>query len=387
MARKKSGKILSGGAIVLCVVLFCMTSANAQFVAERVTFTISGSTGGVGGVTLKGLKDATGLPVISDASGFYTATVEYNWTGTVVPDKPGFRFEPANKPYPPVTNNLTEEHYSPIPITYTVSGKVTIDGAPMEGVELSGLPGNPVTGSDGKYTATVSWGWQDTVTPYKEGFDFKPPSVQYPAARMDKTNDNYVGEPKMLLIAGTIGVPEVTLEGLPGNPKTDQNGNYQVKVPYNWSATVTPKLEGYEFSPPSIDYPPVIDTQSNQDYMATMLTFIIAGTTGMDGVEMKGLEDISGQPVFSDMSGYYTATVKYGFSGTVEPKKNGYTFKPGSTMYTQLKSDRMDEDYEASLIQMTISGRISGVRDVEILGLPGVIIGDDGSYTDRKSVV
>ena len=382
MARKKIGKLLSGGAIVLCVVLFCMVNINVQaYQAQKVTFTISGSTGNVGGVTLKGLKDATGLPVISDSSGFFSATVEYGWTGTVTPEKEGYRFDPPSKAYPPVTGNLSEEHFIPTEITFTVNGKVTMDGAGMEGVEINGLPGNPITGSDGTYTATVSYGWDGIMTPFKEGFDFSPPSIQCPPIKMNKTNQNYAGEPKMLLIAGSIGVPGVTLEGLPGNPKTDENGNYSIKVPYNWGSTVTPKLEGYEFNPPYIDYSNVIDTQSNQDYIATALTFIIAGTTGMDGVEMKGLEDISGQPVITDMSGYYNATVKYGFSGTVEPKKAGYTFKPGSTMYTQVKNDKMEENYEASLVKLTISGKISGVKDVEINGLPGIITGEDGSYT------
>ena len=232
MARKKIGKISSGGAIVLCVVLFCMVNINVQaFEAQEVTFTISGSTGGVSGVTLKGLKDATGLPVVSDASGYYSATVKYGWKGPVVPEKPGYRFEPVSKNYPPVTTNLTEEHYVPTPITYTFSGKVTIDGAGMEGVEMSGLPGNPVTGTDGTYTATVPYGFEETVIPFKEGFDFQPPSIKYAPARMDKTNVNFQAETKMLLIAGSIGVPGVTLEGLPGNPKTDENGNYSIKVP------------------------------------------------------------------------------------------------------------------------------------------------------------
>ena len=382
MARKKIGKILSGGAIVLCVVLFCMVNINVQaFEAQEVTFTISGSTGGVSGVTLKGLKDATGLPVASDASGFYSTTVKYGWKGTVVPDKPGYRFEPVSKSYPAVTGNLTEEHYVPTPITYTFSGKVTIDGAGMEGVELSGLPGSPVTGADGTYSATVPYGWEETVTPFKEGFDFQPPSIKYAPARMNKTNVNFVAETKMLLIAGSIGVPGVTLEGLPGNPKTDENGNYSVKVPYHWEGTVTPKLDGYEFNPTNMVYPPVIDTQSNQDYLSTVLTFIIAGTVGMDNVKMEGLEDVSGQPVISDMSGYYSATVKHGFSGTVEPKKEGYTFKPGSKMYTRVNSDKMEENYEASLKKVAISGRISGAKDVEIQGLPGLIVGDDGTYT------
>jgi len=380
MARKKSGKILSGGAIVLCVVLFCMTNVNAQIMAQKVTFTISGSTGGVGGVTLKGLKDTTGLDVISDASGFYSATVEYGWSATVVPQKQGYRFEPATKSYPAVTANITDD-YSAIAITYTVSGKVTIDGAPMDGVQMTGLPGDPVTGANGAFTATVPWGWDGVIIPMKEGFEFKPSQIQDPPAKRDKTNANFLAEPKMILIAGSIGVEGVTLDGLPGNPKTDENGNYQVKVPYNWTGTATPKLEGYQFNPPDTFYPPLTDTQSNQNYQATILTFIIAGTTMIDGVEMKGLVDISGQPVISDTSGYYSATVKAGFSGTVEPTKPGYTFKPGSMMYTKVNSDKMDENYDGSLQQMTLSGRISGAKDVDITGLPGVIMGDDGTYT------
>ncbi len=381
MARKKSGKILSGGAIVLCVVLLCMMNINVQaYEAQMVTYTISGSTGGVGGVTIKGLKDATGLPVVSDASGYYSATVDYGWTGTITPDKEGYQFDPTSKAIPPMTGDVVQD-FAATEITFTVSGKITMDGKGMEGVQMSGLPNNPVTGSDGTYTATVRYGWDGIVVPTKEGFDFKPPSVQYAPVKINKTTENYAGEPKMILIAGSIGEPGVTLDGLPGNPKTDASGNYSEKVPYNWSGTVTPTLEGYEFSPPSMDYPNVTDIQSNQDYVATPLTFVISGTAGMDGVTMKGLQDISGQPVISDISGFYTATVKYGFSGTVEPTKAGYTFNPGSKIYSEVKTDKTSENYEASLIKLTISGRISGAADVEIQGLPGIIVGKDGTYT------
>ncbi len=38
------------------------------------------------GVTLKGLP---GAPVVTDASGFYSATVDYGWKATVPPELAG----------------------------------------------------------------------------------------------------------------------------------------------------------------------------------------------------------------------------------------------------------------------------------------------------------
>jgi Bacterial type II and III secretion system protein len=369
MARKKIGKILSGGAIVFCVVLLCTMSNNvqAQWTAQRVTFTISGSAG-TSGVTMKGLPGN----VVTDASGFYSATVDYNWKGTVTPVLDGYTFSPASKTYPGVTGNLTNENYVPTPITYTITGKVN-----MEGVEMNGLPGNPVTGSDGSYSATVAYGWQGTVTPIKEGFDFTPSNRGYPPVKSNQTGQDYTPAPKMLLIAGSAGVEGAVLDGLPGNPKTGPNGNYSVKVKYGWSGTVTPKKEGYEFSPAYTDYPNVIDTQSNQDYVATALTYVISGTAGMDGVEMKGLP---GNPV-TDLNGFYSVTVNYGFSATVEPTKPGYTFTPASKIYTKVNSDRKDENYSAAVVKLTISGttRLEGVT---MNGLPGnPVTGKDGSYS------
>jgi len=61
-----------------------------------------------------------------------------------------YEFTPASKIYSKVTGDMSNEDYTPSEITYTISGKLG-----MEGVELNGLPGNPITGSDGTYIATV----------------------------------------------------------------------------------------------------------------------------------------------------------------------------------------------------------------------------------------
>ena len=369
MARKKIRRILSGGAIVLFVVLFCVLDINVQaFEAVKVTYTISGSAG-ASGVTMKGLP---GAPVVTDQNGFYNAVVDWDWKGTVTPVLEGYEFTPASKPYSKVAGDMSNEDYIPTPITYTISGKVN-----MEGVEMNGLPGNPITGSDGTYSATVEYGWQSTVTPIKEGYEFKPSNRGYPPVKSNLTNHDYTAEPLKLLIAGSVGVEGVTLDGLPGNIVSGSGGIYTVKVEYGWSGTVTPKKEGYEFSPVYTDYPNIIETQSNQDYLSTELTYVISGTAGMSGVQMKGLP---GNPT-TDENGYYTATVEYGFSKTVEPVMAGYTFIPASKIYTKVNSDRLNENYSASMITLTISGS-TRMEGVQLNGLPGnPITGKDGTYS------
>ena len=369
MARKKNRRILSGGAIVLFIVLFCFLGISVQaFEAVTVTHTISGSAG-VSGVTMKGLPGQT---VVTDQNGYYSVTVNYGWKGTVTPVLEGYQFSPASKIYSKVTGDMSNEDYTPSEITYTISGKVG-----MEGVEMNGLPGNPITGSDGTYSTTVPYGWQSEVTPIKEGYEFKPSNRGYPPVKGNQVNHDYTAEPMMLLIAGSVGVEGVVMEGLPGNIVSMQGGNFSANVKYGWNGTVTPKKEGYEFSPPYTDYSNVTEAMSNEDYTAMALTYVISGTAGMQGVQMKGLP---GDPT-TDENGYYTATVDYGFSKTVEPTMDGWNFTPASKIYTKVNSDRQNENYSAEMITITISGT-TRMEGVEMNGLPGnIITGKDGSYS------
>ena len=369
MARKKIRRILSGGAIVLFIVLFCVLDISVQaFEAVKVTHTISGSAG-ISGVTMKGLPGST---IVTDQNGYYNAIVDYGWKGTVTPVMEGYEFTPASKIYSKVTGDMSNEDYTPTEITYTISGKLG-----MEGVEMNGLPDNPITGSDGTYSATVPHGWQSTVTPIKEGYEFKPSKREYAPVKSNQTNQDYTPEPMMLLIAGSVGVEGVVMEGLPGNIVSLQGGNYSVKVKYGWEGTVTPKMEGYEFVPAYTDYSNVTETMSSQDYTSTALTYVISGTAGMQGVQMKGLP---GDPT-TDQNGYYSATVEYGFSKTVEPTLGGYSFTPASKIYTKVNSDRLNDNYSAATITITISGT-TRMEGVVMNGLPeNPITGKDGSYS------
>jgi hypothetical protein len=168
-------------------------------------------------------------------------------------------------------------------------------------------------------------------------------------------NQDYAASLLTYTISGTIteggsGLEGVVLSGLPGDPSTDVSGIYSVTVDYDWSGTVTPTLSGYGFSPVDRSYSNVVSDQTGQDYTATLLTVSISGTvlykgSGSENVLIYGLP---GDPN-TDVSGDYSATVDFGWSGNVYPLKAGYKFTPTFRSYTSVSSDQVDQDYTAGL--------------------------------------
>ena len=361
MARKNIGRVLSDGVIVLCVVIsLCALNISVQAAIEgkAITYTISGSVPGLSGVTMRGLPNNP----VTDENGYYSDTVKYGWSGTVTPVKAGYTFEPANRPYPKVTSDQSNQDYTATLKTFVISGTTR-----MEGVVMEGLPGNPITGSDGTYKAIVDYDWSGTVTPTKVGYIFTPISKPYSAVTRNQMNQDYRGALITFTISGSAGVEGAVMNGLPGNPTTGRNGIYSATVEYGWSGTVRPTKNGYTFEPTELQYADLIGVQANQDYTANVMTFMISGTAGMDGVEMQGLPGVA---VFTDVSGYYSASIDYGWTGTVKPVKAGYTFEPATMNYTKLTSERTNQDYSPKVITLTISGSV-GMDGVTMDGLPG----------------
>jgi M6 family metalloprotease-like protein/uncharacterized repeat protein (TIGR02543 family) len=175
--------------------------------------------------------------------------------------------------------------------------------------------------------------------------------------------------------SGILGVT-ITFSGGEGTATTDSSGSYSLNVSDGWSGTATPAKAGYTFSPTSIDYTNVTSDKPNENYEATMLTYTISGNVStvaasvriarihaaaaLSGVVMDGLP---GDP--TDASGNYTATVDYGFSGTVTPTKAGYSFSPSDRVYANVTADQPDQNYTASIIQhtLTIAAGTGGTTD------------------------
>jgi len=351
-----------------------------DFVPQVQTFVITGSVG-IAGAVLDGFPEL----VTADENGNYKAVVPYGWKGTVVPVKDGYEFAPAKREYPAgVTRNMENESFKASPVTYEISGTVTVSGTPIAGVVMQGLPGNPSTSASGAYRASVPYHWTGTVTPTREGYVFDPPMQAYTNVDSPKTNQDYQAKPIQYTISGNVGVGSVLMKGLPGNVVSEPDGSYTATVNHGWAGEVTPTLEGYRFDPPKRSYTKVLANQSGQDYKPTEIIVSIAGNAGAPGVVLEGLQQPDGQPVISDAKGNYTVRVRYGWSGSVTPIKEGYTFKPESRSYSRISRDMLAESYTATRIRLVISGSV-GMPDVLLKGFPSRVlsVGPRGTYNTQ----
>ncbi len=81
-----------------------------------------------------------------------------------------------------------------------ISGKVTtslvIEGTSslngISGVVMSGLPGDPITDDEGKYSAEVEVGWTGDVIPNKSQYFFSPSYIEYFEVSEDQADQDYL---------------------------------------------------------------------------------------------------------------------------------------------------------------------------------------------------
>jgi len=250
------------------------------------------------------------------------------------------------------------------------SGATPIDGV---SVDANNVGGSDTTDSNGFYELSVPFDWSGTVTPTKAGYTFEPNNRSYANVTEDQTDQDYTATLLTYTISGTVtvgasGLGGVTMAGLPGSPVTEANGFYSDTVPFDWSGTVTPTKAGYAFEPNNRSYANVTEDQTEQNYTATLLTYTISGTvtlggSGLDGVTMNGLP---GSPVTSG-GGLYSDTVPYGWSGTVTPTKEDYTFEPANRIYGNVTDDQTGQDYAATSIYDLDANGFINLGDLKIL--------------------
>jgi len=357
---------------------------NQDYYANPITFTISGSAG-MDSVEMTGLP---GPAVFTDGSGYYTATVNWGWNGTVKPEKAGYKFVPSTGNYSKLTADKSQD-YTPEPIMLTISGSTG-----MEGVTMEGLPGDIVTGPGGAYSATVDWGFSGIVIPMKEGYEFNPPDMTYAAITKDQKNRNYTGKEITFTISGSVGVGGTTLKGLPGRAvMSNPDGTYSVTVKYGWSGKITPAKAGYTFDPVEIEYPELYGPEVNRDYYASKEKRTIAGTIRTDkGTPVEGvfvLADSDGGSATTNENGGYELTVDYGWRGTVTPTLPGHNFRPPTKRYAVPTTRNQTNQVFTAIVQtFTISDTVmiggTGIDGVKVTANNGggtAMTNDKGQFS------
>ncbi len=162
---------------------FALFAAQWQFEPD-ITFTISGTTG-VDGVIMNGLPGNT----VTSSGGLYSAVVPYGWNGIVAPTKAGYNFNPPHRTYTKLITDQNAQDYTGTQV-FIISGSVWMDG-----VTMRGLPGDPVAGSGGFYSAAVPSNWSGTVIPTRQGYTFDPTNRSYTDVTADMSGQDYMGTP------------------------------------------------------------------------------------------------------------------------------------------------------------------------------------------------
>lgn len=175
----------------------------------------------------------------------------------------------------------------------------------------------------------------------------------------------------------------VRTDGNDVNTVTDANGSYELWVDYNWSGIVTPQKEGYVFKPDSNTYTNVTQDYGDENYMATLTTFKIAGyvleqnyATPINDVNVSAengggpwTSRYGGGSWLTDANGYYEVVVDYNWSGKVTPTKYAYGFTPANIDYNNVIADQNNQNYNGKPLTFIISGYIKNSCDVPIGGV------------------
>ncbi|MEJ2703327.1 MAG: hypothetical protein P8Z79_12880, partial [Sedimentisphaerales bacterium] len=238
--------------------------ANENYSAVRQTFTISGST------TVKGvqLQVTPGRRVVSGQDATYTATVEYGWSGTIVPSKQGYDFDPTQLKFDNVMASETNQSFTATLQKMTISGRILNEKKePVSDIYVMAEPagGRTRTDSNGEYELEVDYGWRGKVTPTREGYSFRMPSRTYGTVTRDQPNQNFTAIVQTFtirdsVVIGKTPVADVTITAtddqgkVTDTAKTDAKGQFTITVPYGWSGEIAPTKPGLIFNPPSRPY-------------------------------------------------------------------------------------------------------------------------------------
>jgi hypothetical protein len=322
-------------------------------------YTISGDINLSGvDVTLSGAASAT---MRTGTNGTYSFTVDAEGDYTLTASKTHYTFTPASYTFFNVVAHKTL-NFVPKLNTHVISGSTGLSGVTV--TLGGGSAGTLTTGADGKYSFTVNAGGSYTVTASKVHYTFTPPSYSYTDLSGNQTA-NFAPLLNTHTISGSTGLSGVSITlsgGATGTITTGADGKYSFTVNAGGNYAITPARANYTFAPLSRSF---TNLSGNQiaDFVGTLNTYVISGSCGLQGVEVR-LQGGSSAMVTTGADGKYSFTVNGNGSYTVTASKAHYTFAPPSYSFTNL-SGNQTANFTAQLNTYTISGS-TGLEGVKV---------------------
>jgi hypothetical protein len=263
-----------------------------------------------------------------------------------------------------------------LPAALLVSGKVTYQGSGLANVEVSASDGGSIdtTDASGNYSTAVPYNWSGTVTPSLDGFTFTP-AYKFVADLTSDLIQNFQAEALKYNISGVITLNGSGLAGVTvsadnggGSAASNESGEYSLEVPYDWTGTISPVLEGYLFTPEDYSFSNVMGDQTGQDFTAGItisgrMTFGYLSDEGHPNTTLAVTEIGS---ISTDEEGYYTVEVPYDWSGSIHPTEEFAQFDPTEITYANVTAPLFEQNFVTVVAQEqtdyhVISGNITFV--------------------------
>ncbi|MGD8779904.1 MAG: T9SS type A sorting domain-containing protein [Ignavibacteria bacterium] len=371
---------------------------DIDFTAQKDLVTISGKVTDRNGQGVIGVNinlTNNGGTTTTNSNGEYSIAVECGWSGDIYAEKDGYTITPTEDHE---VENLTEDiidvdFYAEL-IYYTISGIVTKNGLGLEGVLIEYNGGSTETDANGNYSFTVKYGVSGTITATKDCYNITPLEIPYSNVTGNIIGQNFEAEYLYYEVSGEIKdtynnpIANVTINCSYSSvtAKTDANGYYSILLPCNWSGLITVSKTNFEFTPSQIEITELKENSGNNDFTGRSLLKIYGYV--YDEITSEPLEDIGiyfrsdenhSFYTYTNSEGYYEKEVSEGWSGEVEPLKEGYRFQPLKRKFNNF-STSYRLDFGAQKIQREISGYIFNIHKKP---LPDV----DITYSNGEGVV
>ena len=271
-----------------------------------------------------------------------------------------------------------------------LSGTVTLDGVPLEGVLMdSPQLGQFTTLSDGSYSYLAGFGTSYDVTPTLAGYTFIPPTVS--GVLINNTTEDFVAVANVYILSGTVSDDGAPIEdvlvdgGVLGITTTDVDGKFAFPVRYGDAYQLILSKPGYVFSGAhsgTVFSDTEIPFEADQVNLYYLQGYVVADGAGVSGVLVDG--GVLGTQT-TDEYGYFTfGYLNQDMDYALAFSASGYSF-PGGVVTGTLSEDVFLE-IEAVRSQFSISGKVllngAALEGVEIDGgeLGTVLTDSNGGY-------
>jgi hypothetical protein len=360
---------------------YLTTNRTANFVAgAHPTIPVSGR------ITWNG----EGVPAVNvwgtsttNATGHYSFQLVQNGTTTITPTKPGWSFTPATHTVSFITSPQTV-NFTGSPQLFTISGNT---GEPLTTVnytsDFSGS-GSVTSNASGVYSIPdMAFGDNIVLTPYKTGFTYSPASSTVTNITANTTR-NFTATQINYSISITItdaGSPLPGVQLYNGSTlisTTYSAGVYTFSLPHGSSMTITPILDGFNFSPisetiTSISSATAITFFATAVPRHTVQATVLRNSVGFSGVSIvySVAGGVSGS-ILTDASGIASIELNQTTANiTFTPTMTGYNMSPTSRTLNGLSGDD-NISFNATIQTFSITGNA---------GTAGVTITVSGDHT------